>query len=131
MTTKEVIEWFAEHHQELQYDEDDFITNLVREYSDNRIEVKPINIFFLNHCFGHGLNSLSIKKKKYKPYEKVETWMLGLDVVSKYNKHHYKIESIDRNNQIELSGIEDKFTLQQLLGCVENPDGTPFGEEVI
>lgn len=128
MTTKEVIEWFAEHHQELQYDEDGLITNIVRTMNDGRIH--DSHMYIHNFDFSY-YKSLSIKQKLYKPYQKVETWMLGRQLKSKETGLLFVIAAITVDECVRFRGNSLFWDLHNLYYRFTYEDGSPFGEEVV
>lgn len=129
MTTKEVIEWLVEHHKELQYNEDGLITNLVRGYLD-RLQSERGSVILDNIDF-QNLKSLSIKQKQYKPYDKVETWMLGRQLKSKETGLLFVIDAIFVDECVRLRGNSPFWDLDNLYYRFTYEDGSPFGEEVV
>ena len=127
MTTKEVIEWFAAHHKELQYGEYGHIKNVVFEKKEGDILNCPFNIDDIRF---ERIKSLSIKEKQYKPYEKVETWMLGKEL--KHKKYIYQKLLIKYIGDGVVKSDDDLvYHLDYVFENFTYKDGTPFGEEVI
>lgn len=75
-----------------------------------------------------------MRKKTYRPYGRWEDWMLNKVVRHKSHKGIRIISGVfDRFYQIALRASTNYIystTLNDLFENYENPDGTPFGEEV-
>lgn len=68
-------------------------------------------------------------RTQFKFYDKVETWMLGKNIISKATGGKFEIEAICLHNRLLTSYSTSRYSLKEMFDRFTFEDGSPFGQE--